>query len=201
MTRSVSTLNSSAPKYQSSLVRALLPAVAIGLLVAIWGVQGDIGRWFRTPPDFTWLVAGLVIAVTVLLAWSLADYSASRASHAERERMQRPVISFDGLRQETIVILPEDLAAFEPVTLPQIDRLVIAPEDVAETVIPVLGQAAMTLQPDLIGEDIARCPFCGGPLHSGGPLTECSACHTPHHAECWQAAGGCTTFGCENGHS
>lgn len=39
-----------------------------------------------------------------------------------------------------------------------------------------------------------RCPVCGSPLH--GTLTRCRTCRTPHHSECWQYAGGCSTYAC-----
>lgn len=42
----------------------------------------------------------------------------------------------------------------------------------------------------------AACPFCGDPLGRAA-VRACPRCETPHHADCWAAGGGCTTFGCE----
>lgn len=42
------------------------------------------------------------------------------------------------------------------------------------------------------------CPVCGTPVVR--PVASCSACHTPHHEECWSYNGGCAIFGC-TGHS
>ena len=39
-----------------------------------------------------------------------------------------------------------------------------------------------------------HCQVCGGDLE--GKLVWCSHCSTPHHADCWEFAGGCSTYGC-----
>lgn len=41
-----------------------------------------------------------------------------------------------------------------------------------------------------------NCPFCQTPIKPGAPMHVCEACGIPHHAECWEHNGGCTTFGC-----
>ena len=41
------------------------------------------------------------------------------------------------------------------------------------------------------------CPYCRSGLTESPPIVICRACHTPHHRECWQDNGGCTTYGCE----
>lgn len=38
------------------------------------------------------------------------------------------------------------------------------------------------------------CQICGAEL--GGKLVRCSRCSTPHHADCWEYAGNCSTYGC-----
>lgn len=40
----------------------------------------------------------------------------------------------------------------------------------------------------------AVCPYCGDRLV--GRVVICPVCKTPHHQNCWQANGGCTTLGC-----
>lgn len=40
------------------------------------------------------------------------------------------------------------------------------------------------------------CPYCQTPIKPGVAVSICSACGMPHHAECWQENGRCTTFGC-----
>jgi uncharacterized CHY-type Zn-finger protein len=45
----------------------------------------------------------------------------------------------------------------------------------------------------------ATCPYCGD-LIKGNQIKNvkvCPICETPHHEECWNENGGCTTFGCE----
>ena len=41
---------------------------------------------------------------------------------------------------------------------------------------------------------VGSCLVCGDGLRAE-PVT-CRRCHTPHHAECWDYAGGCVTFAC-----
>ncbi len=40
------------------------------------------------------------------------------------------------------------------------------------------------------------CPFCQFPIKQDSETVLCSSCKIPHHRECWQENGGCTTFGC-----
>ncbi len=40
------------------------------------------------------------------------------------------------------------------------------------------------------------CPYCRFPIKPGQEITTCPECGVPHHAECWQENGGCTTYGC-----
>lgn len=47
-------------------------------------------------------------------------------------------------------------------------------------------------QPQLL-ED-ARCGVCGENLAC--EIVICRRCHTPHHADCWQFTGRCSTYGC-----
>ena len=54
--------------------------------------------------------------------------------------------------------------------------------------------AQATSAPDaVVGK---TCPFCQTPIKPGAPVVICSACAMPHHQECWQENGRCTTFGC-----
>jgi hypothetical protein len=39
-----------------------------------------------------------------------------------------------------------------------------------------------------------RCPLCEHAL--GADVRFCAACATPHHADCWDYFGGCTTYAC-----
>ncbi len=42
------------------------------------------------------------------------------------------------------------------------------------------------------------CPYCQSKIKKGADFTICSHCGTPHHRECWNENGGCTTYGCIN---
>ena len=39
------------------------------------------------------------------------------------------------------------------------------------------------------------CPVCQDPLF-GRATSRCESCDTSHHPECWEYAGGCSTYGC-----
>jgi len=40
------------------------------------------------------------------------------------------------------------------------------------------------------------CPYCQFPIKQDSEVVQCPSCKVPHHRECWQDNGGCTTFGC-----
>lgn len=47
--------------------------------------------------------------------------------------------------------------------------------------------------PSVIGK---TCPYCLTPFKPGAAVVSCLRCGMPHHRDCWQENGGCTTFGC-----
>jgi len=42
------------------------------------------------------------------------------------------------------------------------------------------------------------CPYCQFPIKQESEVVQCRACQVPHHRECWEENGGCTTFGCNS---
>lgn len=40
------------------------------------------------------------------------------------------------------------------------------------------------------------CPYCQHPIKPSETIFYCSSCSIPHHSQCWQENGRCTTFGC-----
>jgi RING finger family protein len=60
------------------------------------------------------------------------------------------------------------------------------------TGIEFVGDVAIDAQePDAVE---SQCQICGEPLASD--LVYCAACRTPHHRECWEYFGGCSTYAC-----
>jgi hypothetical protein len=55
----------------------------------------------------------------------------------------------------------------------------------------VTGSTADVQQPDSVD---SQCQVCGEPL--ARDLVWCAACKTPHHRECWEYFGGCSTYAC-----
>ena len=43
------------------------------------------------------------------------------------------------------------------------------------------------------------CQVCGEPV-AAAVAVRCRSCHTPHHAECWDYFGSCSTYGCGERH-
>ena len=59
---------------------------------------------------------------------------------------------------------------------------------------PMTGSVPTTTATDAeIGK---TCPYCRFPIKIGAPVAVCDACKTPHHQDCWQENGGCTSYGC-----
>ena len=40
------------------------------------------------------------------------------------------------------------------------------------------------------------CPYCMMPITRGEEVFVCPKCNIPHHKDCWEENGGCTTYGC-----
>lgn len=58
------------------------------------------------------------------------------------------------------------------------------------------SDAEMDIQMTDAGEAAPVCPYCRYPITATESRLNCPRCETPHHRECWQANGGCTTYGC-----
>jgi len=41
-----------------------------------------------------------------------------------------------------------------------------------------------------------NCPYCQTKIKNQNEAVTCVLCGTPHHADCWNENGGCTTYGC-----
>lgn len=56
------------------------------------------------------------------------------------------------------------------------------------------GEEVLSAVPVPVAVDGGICLVCGAELE--GPLARCRECGTPHHRECWDYAGGCSTYAC-----
>jgi hypothetical protein len=60
------------------------------------------------------------------------------------------------------------------------------------TGIEFVGEVAIDAkEPDA---EESKCQVCGEPLAKD--LVYCGGCRTPHHRECWEYFGGCSTYAC-----
>ncbi len=49
-----------------------------------------------------------------------------------------------------------------------------------------------------ISEEKPLCQVCGEPIEDGVNIVHCSYCKTPHHQDCWEYNGRCSTYGCRS---
>lgn len=77
-----------------------------------------------------------------------------------------------------------DLEAFVERACALSDQISLA---VAAGIEFVAGEQAQLLE-------ASHCGVCGDALASD--IVVCSRCNTPHHRDCWQYTGGCSTYGC-----
>lgn len=70
-------------------------------------------------------------------------------------------------------------------------ELFIAAMNTRATGITFVEAPAGVAEPDA---EESQCQVCGEPLSSD--LVFCSGCKTPHHRECWEYFGGCSTYAC-----
>src|SRR5437868_6142820 len=42
------------------------------------------------------------------------------------------------------------------------------------------------------------CPYCQSKIKNDAEVIVCTECKIPHHKECYEFNGGCTTYGCKN---
>jgi len=83
---------------------------------------------------------------------------------------------------------PEDLEHF--ITLSA--ELFQAALDTRSTGIEFVGDVTIDAKdPDAVE---SQCQVCGEPLAED--VVYCGACRTPHHRECWEYFGGCSTYAC-----
>jgi len=67
-------------------------------------------------------------------------------------------------------------------------------DDMDITIIP--SKSAAVEDGSVVGKN---CPYCQTPFVSDVGVIVCPSCGIPHHVDCWNENGGCTTFGCERG--
>jgi hypothetical protein len=82
----------------------------------------------------------------------------------------------DYLRDEPdILALIETAVRFVPFAIPNL---------------PPVGMEVVEVKVGMEG----ACPVCG--TRTSERAIRCETCHTPHHRECWQYMGSCTTYAC-----
>jgi len=62
-----------------------------------------------------------------------------------------------------------------------------------------INRASVSAYPATQLEIGKTCPYCQYIIKPNTEVVVCPACQTPHHKECWDENGGCTTYGCKYG--
>jgi hypothetical protein len=121
-------------------------------------------------------------------------------SPARRERVMASVRRLSGFSQPTIDLNVTQLSVQARQFLTEeiyLMRLVQTAEDFvsylfgASRSLPVVGVELGSVSVSSGGE----CPVCGGVMGEG--VLRCEVCRTPHHAECWEYMGRCSTYACK----
>jgi hypothetical protein len=103
----------------------------------------------------------------------------------------RILVSLNGsrlmVRKQQILSRVEDLSVFAELAGRLYDRLVASWQ--RESGIEILEEAAASPAEDPV------CQVCGSRIPAEGRVY-CRKCRTPHHQDCWEYNGKCSTFGC-----
>jgi hypothetical protein len=98
------------------------------------------------------------------------------------------------VRKQQILSRLEDLSVFAELSGRLYDRLVAFAQ--RESGIEILDEAGASAPAE---EPV--CQVCGSRIPAEGRVF-CRRCRTPHHKDCWEYNGKCSTFGCgEERHS
>jgi len=162
--------------YTGYLKRALIPALAGGLLLGLFLAGKGAG--------VAW-IGGVLGAIVILGLVTLAAHMGWIGVEATNSLTGiAPGIESTGVlvALPPITIRPEDIPE-EP-----------EPEPMEE---PAIAVKPDDLEPEVTEEEEPVCPYCGEALDDR-PARTCRHCKTPHHQECWQTNGGCTILGCRS---
>jgi hypothetical protein len=84
---------------------------------------------------------------------------------------------------------PRDLLAFTAYSLELFD------EALKTLVDPAAGiEFVESAEKEPANLEASICQICGEPIEGG--IVYCRACRTPHHHDCWEYYGACSTYGC-----
>ena len=103
------------------------------------------------------------------------------------ETLAVPVFRLRSISAEEPVISALRLPYYRPTSSEKLNALLVE-GDRAEGLVS-------ELETELLIEE-AYCPFCGSSL-STGSIVGCVKCATPHHRDCFEANGKCTTYSCD----
>ena len=113
---------------------------------------------------------------------------------APPEQQRRRVLAVEPV-PDRIVIESGDLDEMDPPPPPpRVPPAMLDPNQRHRIHQAWLRRETLAAADDAVGQ---TCPFCQTKLSPGTEAVICSACGTPHHAECWAENEGCTQFGCQ----
>jgi hypothetical protein len=104
-------------------------------------------------------------------------------------RLRKYLDSTFVLSPQSVTVMVRDCLRDEPDIL----ELIEAAERFVPFALPDLAPVGMDVVEVKVGTDGA-CPVCG--TRTAEQSVRCESCRTPHHRECWQYMGRCTTYAC-----
>ncbi len=86
--------------------------------------------------------------------------------------------------------------AARPASARELDSWIVASFQLLEAIPGTEGaERIQMLSEGTVIERESSCQICGGTLVEGA-LVRCAKCSTPHHRDCWEFNGRCSTFAC-----
>ena len=170
------------------------PQDALSGFRRLWGMEdieigsAEFDRSFYISGNSPAAVRDMLSADVQACIWKLAQLGASPPIYSTRDVQVKFV---GGL---LTITKPRYLTSFEHLNefIQLSAELFQAALATRTTGISFVGDVTIDArEPDAIE---SQCQVCGEPL--AHDLVYCAACRTPHHRECWEYFGGCSTYAC-----
>ncbi len=170
------------------------PQDALSGFRRLWGMEdieigsAEFDRSFYISGNTPSSIRDMLSADVQACIWKLARVGSSSPVFGTRDVQVKFVGGLLTITKPRFLTTAEDLDEF----IRQSAELFQAALATRSTGIQFVGDVTIDAQePDAVE---SRCQICGEPLAKD--LVYCGGCRTPHHRECWEYFGGCSTYAC-----
>jgi hypothetical protein len=160
----------------------------------LWGMEDieigspDFDRAFYISGNSRQAVRDMLSAEVQAITWKLAQLNPMPGFHDRRDIQVQFLGGVLTITKPRYISSYEDLERFVSLSA----ELFQAATQTRTTGIEFLSSgSAEPQEPDSVE---SQCQVCGEPLAKD--LVWCAACKTPHHRECWEYFGSCSTYAC-----